>query len=424
VWQPLVQGVWKEQVLEVVEAIADRLTALCALDDNTADGVSLAGGHAGLAILFGYLAQARPGQGHEATAQRLLEKAISAAAQVPLRASLYEGLAGVAWSAEHLRAKLPQIAAEEINEEVDEILRELLQTPRWTEDYDLIGGLVGLGVYALERLPKPGAVACLEQVIDHLATTSERVPEGITWWTNPVWLPSETRQKNPRGYYNLGLAHGVPGIIALLGAACAAGVSTATARPLLDEAVSWLLAQQESAGAGFGHWVEPGGPLPGPTRLAWCYGDPGVAAALLLAGRCVAEPKWEREAMTIALRAAARPVDQAGVRDAGLCHGAAGLGQLFNRLFQATREPRLAEAACFWFRRTLELRHPRRGIAGYASYMPMNTGEERWVDDPGILTGAAGIALALLAAATPVVPAWDRMLLVSIPPKHSALGRH
>jgi hypothetical protein len=31
------------------------------------------------------------------------------------------------------------------------------------------------------------------------------------------------------------------------------------------------------------------------------------------------------------------------------------------------------------------------------------------------LTGAAGIALALLAAATPIEPAWDRMLLVSIP---------
>jgi hypothetical protein len=40
---------------------------------------------------------------------------------------------------------------------------------------------------------------------------------------------------------------------------------------------------------------------------------------------------------------------------------------------------------------------------------------KRREEDPGLLTGAAGIALALPAAITPVEPAWDRMLLVSIP---------
>jgi hypothetical protein len=34
-------------------------------------------------------------------------------------------------------------------------------------------------------------------------------------------------------------------------------------------------------------------------------------------------------------------------------------------------------------------------------------------DDPGLLTGAAGVALVLLAAATPVEPAWDRALLLA-----------
>ena len=38
------------------------------------------------------------------------------------------------------------------------------------------------------------------------------------------------------------------------------------------------------------------------------------------------------------------------------------------------------------------------------------------MSEPGFLTGAAGIALALLAAVSDVEPAWDRVLLVSIPP--------
>jgi hypothetical protein len=38
-----------------------------------------------------------------------------------------------------------------------------------------------------------------------------------------------------------------------------------------------------------------------------------------------------------------------------------------------------------------------------------------WKDDPGFLTGSAGIGLALLAATTAVAPDWDRVLLTAIP---------
>ena len=63
--------------------------------------------------------------------------------------------------------------------------------------------------------------------------------------------------------------------------------------------------------------------------------------------------------------------------------------------------------------RTLELRQPGRGISGFSAYRLRSDGRVTWADDPGILTGAAGIALALLAATTPIEPAWDRMLLAS-----------
>jgi hypothetical protein len=249
-------------------------------------------------------------------------------------------------------------------------------------------------------------------VIDRLTETAEHRAEGLTWWTNPAWLPAETCAKYPRGYDNLGLAHGVPGVIALLGQACAAGVAVARARPLLEGAVRWLLAQQEPGG--FPALVAPEA-AEKPARLAWCYGDPGVAAALLWAARCVAEPAWEREALAIARRAARRPPEDAGVVDAGLCHGAAGLGHLFNRMFQATGEPWLAEAARSWFARALAMRRPGRGIGGSAAWQLSDDGIRTWVADAGLLTGAAGIALALLAAITGVEPAWDRMLLVAIP---------
>jgi hypothetical protein len=208
----------------------------------------------------------------------------------------------------------------------------------------------------------------------------------------------------------------VPGVIALLGQACAAGVARARARPLLEGAVRWLLAQQGPGG--FAAWVGPEEYKP--ARLAWCYGDPGVAAALLWAARCVGEPDWEWEARAIARRAARRPPEEAGVVDAGLCHGAAGLGHLFNRLFQATGESELAEAGRFWFDRTLALRRPGQGLGGYSAWQPGDNGAQTWVADPGLLTGAVGIALALLAGTTAIEPGWDRVLLTAIPPTAAA----
>jgi hypothetical protein len=148
-------------------------------------------------------------------------------------------------------------------------------------------------------------------------------------------------------------------------------------------------------------------------RSAWCYGDPGVAAALLGAARSVGEPTWEREALEIARAAAARPAEEAGIVDAGLCHGSAGLGHLFNRMYQTTGDEALGQAARFWFERTLAMRQPDLGVGGFPASSVREDGTRYWRDDPGVLTGAAGVALALLAATTSIEPAWDRILLLS-----------
>jgi lantibiotic biosynthesis protein len=43
---------------------------------------------------------------------------------------------------------------------------------------------------------------------------------------------------------------------------------------------------------------------------------------------------------------------------------------------------------------------------------PRPTGER--VAEPGLLTGTAGVGLALLAAISPVEPRWDRAMLLSV----------
>ena len=63
------------------------------------------------------------------------------------------------------------------------------------------------------------------------------------------------------------------------------------------------------------------------------------------------------------------------------------------------------------------MRRPDRGVGGYEAWQLGDDGQVTWIADPGLLTGAAGIALALVAATTAVEPTWDRLLLVSVPPR-------
>ena len=70
----------------------------------------------------------------------------------------------------------------------------------------------------------------IERVVDHLAETAETGDEGVTWYTDPELLVTWQREQAPTGYYNLGVAHDIPGAIAMLGAVLGAVAVAARAR--------------------------------------------------------------------------------------------------------------------------------------------------------------------------------------------------
>src|SRR4029077_2078430 len=297
-WSPILSPEAAESPLRVVDEIADDLRA--AADQPLPQeqtwlrrGPSLAGGDAGLACFFTYLDAVRPGRGYDDLAMQLLERAIEGTGVMQAPPGLYSGFSGVAWTLEHLRGRLYEDDAEEDpGEEVASALVEHLGLTPWRGQYDLISGLVGFGVYALERLPRPGGRESLERTVARLGEIAERPAAGqVTWRTGPELLIDRELVNFPDGNFNLGVAHGVPGVIGVLARACAAGVD---GRELLDGAVAWLLAQKlpPEESAAFSYNIAPG-VEPRAPRLAWCYGDLGIAASLLMAARAVGEASWE-----------------------------------------------------------------------------------------------------------------------------------
>lgn len=344
----------------------------------------LADGAAGLAVAFDRFDERWPGEGYGAHAQDLLRAAAAEVIHRPGGIGLYSGATGVAWAIAQLRRR-PAADVVAVGERIMDLLLRRVQDAPWTGPYDLAGGLVGVGVLALERIDEEIGRAMLEATIDRLGEMAV-VGEGISWHTPVGLLPETLRARAPQGLFNTGMAHGVAGVVALLGAATGAGVGRAG--PLLADAVRWLLAQEVDGR--MPTQVISGTPSFG-RDAGWCYGDPGLAAALLVAARGAGRADWENLAIRRARGCGA--LERAGIVDASLCHGSAGMAHALTRIAAATSDDAVGTAAALW----------RDRIEG-----------QRPVD-AGLLEGSAGVALALLAGSESSGAGWDRFLLLPAP---------
>lgn len=396
-------------------------------------------------LLYAYLwADDRGREDMESYTLELLASAVSRLEHGLAGPALWGGLAGIAWVNAHIEREFvtaepdpatagPPIEPDDEDEEeagpaLDRLLIERVRNNPPGE-YDLISGLAGIGVLGLERLHAGTGADLVDAVVDELARRVMIDEPGLTLLTPPGLLPPWQRKIAPDGYLNLGVAHGVPGVICFLAQACAAGRMTEKVAPLLEGLVAWTVAHRDRnarRGGGFTGWVLPGQPRPEHEgfRSAWCYGGLGVGAALVLAGRVAGNSDWLSEGIAICLAEAEVPVERSGVIDAGLCHGAAGNAHVFNRLFQTTGEERFRDAALRYYGRVLEYADDTRGIGGYVAYgaTPGAVGNDgppelSPVDDASFLTGSTGIGLALLASVSDVEPQWDRVLLMNMPPR-------
>jgi hypothetical protein len=428
-WRPLYEPDDGVQLRRAFEEVIGQLAEL--LDDPAPTSHrarvlgtrSLASGLGGPLLLAVQLAAA-PGRADSDAwrdrAYRLLERLLERSAASQLPPSLSEGLEGVAWVVVHAARALGEDDPEELVADVDEGVAGYLEAmpEPWPESHDLLHGLTGFGVSALDRLASPAARRTVAGAVRHLDVAAER--EGLSG-PGATWRSYAPAQ--PDGFHQVGVAHGQAGVIAFLGRTAAAArrgeLPAATgerAEALLVEALAWLFAQRLPDGSGSAF---PGSVVatlpPSPTRLAWCYGDVGISLALLVAADALEDAALRATALEIATLAARRSAEEAQADDACLCHGTAGLGHQFHRLYRATGDDLYAAAARHWVGETLNIRQTGPGAQGVAGFPVWTStdGQVVWRDDAGFLIGTTGVALCLAAALDPVEPGWDRVLGMS-----------
>lgn len=349
--------------LSIAQELAARLTA----GEHSArrHPASLSHGGAGFVMLYAALGRISPGDGWNAVGHRFLADGIRAG--FAGRAGLFDGgIAGLGVAAASLSGSTG--AYERLLSRTDAAVAAV-------PDHDLVSGTAGAGLYLLLRPPgekREDMVAALTRsaaASPPYPMPVHRIPAG--------WTVAD-------GYADCGLAHGVAGALAVLallvrdGDTSGPNVTSGTDRSeRIRKVADWLLTQarQDEWGTVWPAGVDGATRYPSSRRASWCYGVPGVARALWLAGDAVGEPRYRHVATEAMERLVAAPTVW-GLDTPGICHGWAGL-MLISAAFgldAATNE--LFDRLC----------------AAYDGRRPLGFD----VPGPGLLTGAAGIALALL----------------------------
>ncbi|WP_327250124.1 lanthionine synthetase C family protein [Streptomyces sp. NBC_01320] len=385
---------------------------------------SLAQGDTGLALMCGYLDSCFPDDGWDVTGHGYLEAAAGGIERMAWpSAGLFEGMSGLAFAARSLsregtryRKLLTTIEGALLPRAV-----ALAQDPALQQfglaygQFDLIAGITGIGTYLLSRKEQDGPTGALLAVLRGLVSMTGQ-EEGIPRWHTPARLMGDESlaSRYPYGNLNCGLAHGIPGPLALMALAIEGGVHVPGLRDAVERLACWLVAQRLDS-AGDADWptmvpLTADGEYgrPDTSRTAWCYGNPGVARSLWLAGRALNEPTWRESAIDAMAAVYRRPTEERGIGSPTFCHGAAGLLQITLRFAHDTGLPLFARSAAGLIEQLLALYEPD-SLLGYRDVEPSGGR----VDRPGLLTGSPGVALALLAAGTGVEPTWDRVFLLS-----------
>lgn len=276
--------------------------------------------------------------------------------------------------------------------------------------YDTISGMAGTGRVLLAAVTA-GYHECvpgLRAALDTLTAMISSIHGARPGW----WLPTPanpTDEMRSSGTATTGLAHGIAGPLAFLATAHSNGWTIPGQPDAIHDAAQWLLHWSTNDTTRWPPYVsseelDTGDPRPAVGRRdAWCYGTPGISRALTLAGHALSDTHLIRTATRAAETMSNRPVISWDTEGPALCHGHAGVLQSTATTSQQTAH--LAATAAT----AAHSDHHRFGFQNPCPDAPQ--------DQPGLLTGAAGVALALADHGNlpaPAVPTrWDALLLLS-----------
>lgn len=358
---------------------------------------SLLGGDLGdIIFLYHY---SRIDAHYESIADGLLEKMLQSLSMQPRIATYCNGLAGLGVGLLTLQQDGVISGVDSALGSIDPVISLSLASFVEDNNIDFLHGLIGIGFYLLERnnSSKEYSVSNLSKIVDYL--DKSKISDGAI----VKWRYNEKKLSKP---FNISLSHGVSSIVVFLCRLIKSGAFSENynvkIKQMLQGAVQYLLSNRvdvDRLGCCFASSSIECDDYPHRSRLAWCYGDLGVATALLEAGNTLHDSSVRDIAIQVLLYSAKRRDIKANyVNDFCVCHGSVGIAQTFRSQGIALGLRDLLDAANYWENDTLSrVVMDGQGRNTLLYYDPENGG---YRESCGILDGISGAGLYLLGEQT------------------------
>lgn len=389
--------------------------------------LSLASGYPAVMLLLAELDHLFPNDHWDAAVHAYVLKVKEAIEKNSFTSSsLFGGIAGVCFALQQssrggtrynkMLASLNALLLQNLQHQYIDPLKENLRnrSPSPFSLYDPILGISGIGVYCLNNLSQPNFADCLEEILHLLIALIQPIEaEGRLvpgWYTPSHFLfLEEERRRCPKGNFNLGLAHGIPGILAFLAIAALHGVVVEgqmeavkylsvwiqNHRSKYNGAYFWkttISFEEEMEGAGADHAFSG--------RDAWCYGTPGVARSLFLAGKALQDEQLKAYALDSFLSVFSRTAEERHLPGPTFCHGISGLLMITHKMAQESSSIELQKHVNTLTKDLLNVYHAEHPF-GFKDLEAGKNGKYAEIDQAGLIEGASGILLTLLSLEAP-----------------------
>lgn len=387
---------------EYIRKIAKTIVQYYDLNDG-----SLLGGTAGVA-LFMYKAIKYGYSEDEDFLYKLLNKSTSSVEDGTF--SLARGTAGIYWLIRYLiREKAINRLKFDDNHSINYLINGALMQLK-VDNYDMLHGGVGVAYSMLYDFPENSNLDhCTFHEID---IEIERLFSGNSFHRIIFDTDSGTMVLNHKEV-DMGLAHGLPGILKYLTQCYKKGINQNANEKLSERIIDYIVAHvnTDTSVSYFPNIVSDESASATSSRLAWCYGDLGVSYILYQSGLVLNENRLIDFALEILRNSTFRRGHKNTlVSDAGLCHGTSGIAHIYNRMWNYTYDPIFKNACDYWMQKTIEF--SEKFGTNAANFPKYTNNSNAFVADFNLLEGEAGIGLCLISYITNDLD-WDYCILLN-----------
>lgn len=340
--------------------------------------------------------------------------------------STFYGLAGVCLTSDNLLGydekidtliyRMREILIKNIHEYLENISKE-----RKMENYEAINGLCGVVRVLLNYLDMEGAYSAVEKALSELIlfVNYKKYHKGVelpSWYISNNEIRKEDRDHYKNGYINLGVSHGVGGVLSILSIATLNGVEVKGQKDAIELILEYLYRYRINYNnkiywpgrVSFEEYIENKKEFRY-ERPSWCYGTAGTARVIFLAGKALSSEKYIYDAQLAIKAMIDSDLDKMGFTSPTFCHGYSGILHIVNLMYEDTKDDEYIEIVNRVIEKVMSY-YDKNNSFGFTEID--NNGIKQEISSIHFVEGANSILLPLLAVLGEKSN-WDSIFLIN-----------